>query len=87
MLVEPLSGFLQGGNSMGLALPNANHRDNEEDKRSQLEKCTAQGAVGDRSDHTKDRVNDHDRDVKCKRLCRMKADLHFLAWDQEQLDE
>ena len=85
--VEPLSGFLEWGNSMGFALPDSSHRDNQKDKSGQLEEGTAQAAVGDCADHTEDRVNNHNRDVKSKGLRRVKADLHFLAWDKEQFNE
>ena len=72
---------------MGFALPDSSHRDNQKDKRGQLEEGTAEGAVGDCADHTEDCVNDHNRDVESKGLRRMKADLHFLARDKKQFDE
>ena len=86
MPVKPLAGFVEWRYSMRFALANANHRDDQKNKRRQLEQCPAQRAVSDRADHTEQRMNDQNGDVESKGLRRMKANLHLFAWDKKQFE-
>src|SRR5262245_40562970 len=87
VLVEPFRGFLKRSYSMGLSLPHANHRDNQKYKGRQFEDRAAQRAIGNRADHSKQRMNNQNSDVQSQGLRRVKANLHFFARHQEQLEQ
>ena len=45
--VEPLGRFVEGGNMMRFSLPNAGHRDHQENQGCEFKQQTAKGAIGD----------------------------------------
>jgi len=52
MLVKPLSRFSERGYLMRLALPDSNHRDNEENKGCKAKQLAPDGATGEPIDPT-----------------------------------
>ena len=68
MLVKPLSRFGQGRDLVGLALPDANHRNNEKNKRGEFEETTADRAAGKQVDRTEQRLRYQYCDVECDAL-------------------
>jgi hypothetical protein len=68
VFVKPLGRLRERGNPMGLALPHANHGNNQEYKGCEPEKESAQRAVGNRFYHTEERINDEKGDVESQSL-------------------
>ena len=64
MFVKPLSRFGKRGYLMGLALPDANHRDNQKRKGCYFEQRSAECAAGKRADSGEYRLYYQYRDVE-----------------------
>ena len=87
MFVKPLSGLGERSYAMRLAFRYANHRNDQEDKGRQLEKCAAQRAIGNGADHAKQGMNDKNADVESESLRCMKSHLALFTRYQKQLEQ
>ena len=64
MFVKPLSWFGKRGYLMGLALPDANHRDNQKRKGRYFEQRSAECAASQGADDAEDRLHYQYGDVE-----------------------
>ena len=87
MIVKPLSRFGKRGYLMWLALPDANHRDNQKNKGSYAEQRAAEPAPRDCADRAEEGVDDQESDVKGNTLGCMKTNLAFFARHEKQFDQ
>ena len=85
--IKPLSRLRKGRNSMRLAAPHANHRDQQKDGTGRLEQDFAKLTPADRTYNPQDRRQHEDDDVQRQRLRRMKAHSHFRPRGEKQLEE
>ena len=68
MLVKPLGRLGKRGYLMGLALPDTNHRDEQENEGCEFEHRSADGAARQHADHTEDRLRYQKCDVESDAL-------------------
>src|SRR5947207_5232506 len=87
VLVEPAGGVGERADALLLALPDALHRDEQEDKAGEPEEDSAEAAAGDPMECREEPADHEDRQVQRQRLRRMKAHTRFLSRHRQQLDE
>ena len=68
VFVEPLRRLCQRGNTVRLASPYTNHRDDQKDEGSQIEKHSTKGAARNGANHAKDGLNYKDSDMEGQAL-------------------